>query len=75
MTRFSNPRVNGMASYFAQQNTGKRNLSLDLSKPEARDLLLRLVDVCDVLVENFRPGVAARMGIGWRPCRCATRAS
>lgn len=65
MTRFSNPRVNGMASYFAQQNTGKRNLSLDLSKPEARDLLLRLVDVCDVLVENFRPGVAARMGIGW----------
>ncbi len=61
MTRFSNPRRNGMATYF----TGKRNLSLDLGKPEALDLLLRLVDVSDVLVENFRPGVAARMGIGW----------
>ena len=65
MTRFSNPRRNGMATYFAQQNTGKANLSLDLGKPAALDLLLRLVDVSDVLVENFRPGVAARMGIGW----------
>ena len=69
MTRFSQPRQNGMASYFAQQNVGKRNLSLDLSRPEALPLLLALVERCDVLVENFRPGVVDRMGIGWEAVR------
>ena len=65
MTRFANPRVNGLASYFVQQNVGKRNISLDLRKPEALDVLLALADRCDVLVENFRPGVADRMGLGY----------
>jgi crotonobetainyl-CoA:carnitine CoA-transferase CaiB-like acyl-CoA transferase len=57
--------VNGLASYFVQQNAGKRNISLDLDKPEALDILLRLADVSDVVVENFRAGVADRMGIGY----------
>ena len=65
MTRFSNPRRHGMASYFVQQNAGKRNISLDMSRPEALELLLRLIDDADVLVENFRPGVMDRMGLGW----------
>jgi CoA:oxalate CoA-transferase len=65
MTRFANPRINSLSSYFVQQNTGKRNVSLDMSRPEALDVLLRLVDACDVLVENFRPGVMDRMGLGW----------
>lgn len=63
MTRFANPRVNSLSSYFVQQNVGKRNVSLDMSRPEGVDLLLRLADRCDVLVENFRPGVTTRMGI------------
>jgi crotonobetainyl-CoA:carnitine CoA-transferase CaiB-like acyl-CoA transferase len=65
MTRFSNPRVNGFAGYFVQQNVGKRNVSLDMSRPEALDLLLRLTEHCDVLIENFRPGVMERMGLGY----------
>jgi crotonobetainyl-CoA:carnitine CoA-transferase CaiB-like acyl-CoA transferase len=57
--------VNSLASYFIQQNTGKRNISLDMDQPEARELLLALAEQCDVFVENFRPGVAARMGLGY----------
>jgi CoA:oxalate CoA-transferase len=65
MTRFANPRVNGLASYFVQQNTGKRNVSLDMSRPDAVELLLGLAERCDVLVENFRPGVMDRMGLSY----------
>ena len=65
ITRMTNPRVNGLATYFVQQNIGKRNISLDTRKPEAIDLLLRLVPFCDVVIENFRPGVMDRIGLGY----------
>ena len=65
ITRTVNPRVNGLATYFVQQNVGKRNISLDTTKPEAVELLLRLADQCDVLIENFRPGVLDRIGLGY----------
>jgi CoA:oxalate CoA-transferase len=65
ITRTVNPRVNGLATYFVQQNVGKRNISLDTRKPEAVDLLLRVADHCDVVIENFRPGVLDRMGLGY----------
>ena len=65
ITRMTNPRVNGLATYFVQQNAGKRNISLDIRKPEAVDLLLRLASQCDVVIENFRPGVMDRMGLGY----------
>ena len=65
LTRMTNPRVNGLATYFVQQNVGKRNISLDIHKPEAVDLLLRLAAKCDVVIENFRPGVMDRMGLGY----------
>jgi CoA:oxalate CoA-transferase len=65
LTRFSNPRVNSLATYFIQQNTGKRNVSLDFSRPEGVELLLRLAERCDVLIENFRPGVMERNGLGY----------
>jgi crotonobetainyl-CoA:carnitine CoA-transferase CaiB-like acyl-CoA transferase len=64
-TRFANPRVNSMASYFVQQNAGKRNVSLDMSTPTGKELLLSMAEHCDVFVENFRPGVTDRMGIGY----------
>jgi crotonobetainyl-CoA:carnitine CoA-transferase CaiB-like acyl-CoA transferase len=65
LTRFSNPRRHGLASYFVQQNAGKRNISLDLGRPEGRRLAADLAVRCDVVVENFRPGVMARMGLGY----------
>lgn len=65
LTRFAWPRVNSLAGYFVQQNVGKRNVSLDLRHPAAVELLISLAAECDVMIENFRPGVAARMGIGY----------
>ena len=65
LTRFATIRVNSLATYFIQQNVGKRNISLDLSKPEATELLLRCIPHVDVVLENFRPGVMARMGLGY----------
>jgi crotonobetainyl-CoA:carnitine CoA-transferase CaiB-like acyl-CoA transferase len=63
LTRFATPRRNGLSSYFVQQNVGKRNLSIDLSAPEGADILLSLAEHADVLVENYRPGVMARLGL------------
>ena len=65
VTRTTNPRINGLATYFVQQNVGKRNISLDTDKPQSADLLLQLADRCDVLIENFRPGVMDRIGLGY----------
>ena len=64
LTRFSAPRRRGMATYFIQQNAGKRNVSLDLSRPEGVDVFLDLVEAADVVLENYRPGVMERMGCG-----------
>ena len=52
----------GLSWYFAQFNRNKRSIRLDLRKPKGRDILARLITQSDVLVENFRPGVLARMG-------------
>ncbi|MBA3604940.1 MAG: CoA transferase [Acidimicrobiia bacterium] len=65
LTRFSNPRVNGLATYFVQQNVGKRNLSIDLATPRGVELVVELATHCDVLVENYRPGVMAKLGLGY----------
>lgn len=66
LTRFSYPRRHGMATYFAQQNVGKRNLSIDLRQRRGVELAMELADRCDVLIENYRPGVLERMGLGHR---------
>ncbi len=47
-------------------NRNKQNLSLDLHKPEARRILLRLCENVDILIENFRPGVLDEWGLGYR---------
>jgi CoA:oxalate CoA-transferase len=65
LTRFATMRKNSLSAYFVQQNVGKRNLSLDLSKPEGVSLIMKLVPHADVLLENFRPGVLDRLGLGY----------
>ena len=59
------PYVSGIGLYYVQQNAGKRNLSLDLNYPEAREIITRLCREADVIVENFRPGTLARFGFGY----------
>lgn len=51
---------------FNQLNRGKRSLTLDLKTPEAREQVLELVQRADVLVEQFRPGVMDRLGLGYQ---------
>lgn len=65
MTRFAMPRVNSLSSYFIQQNVGKQNISLDMTKPQAVVLLKQVVAHCDIVIENFRPGVMHKMGLDY----------
>ena len=65
LTRFTWPRVGSMSTYFAQQNVGKRNISVDTSTEAGRTLLARLAAKVDVIIENFRPGVMGKMGLGY----------
>jgi formyl-CoA transferase len=59
------PFVDGTAAYFTGLNRNKLGLSLDLSRPEARDALLRLLQDADVLIENFLPGTMEKWGLGY----------
>ena len=59
------PKVNGVALGYAQQNVGKRQLSVDLTKAPGQELVRRLAAKADILVENYRPGVAERLGLGY----------
>jgi len=63
------PLRDGQSAYFGQLNAGKRSLALDLKLPEAIALVRRLVGEADVLIENFRPGVMERLGLGQEAMR------
>jgi crotonobetainyl-CoA:carnitine CoA-transferase CaiB-like acyl-CoA transferase len=56
--------VEGLSWYFAQFNRNKKSITLDLHAEEGKAILSRLIARADVLVENYRPGVLARMGFG-----------
>ena len=58
-----NVRVNGDSASFLARNRNKRSLTLDLRKPEGREVIHRLTRRSDVLIHNFRPGVMARLGL------------
>lgn len=66
------PLSDGFSENFASLNRGKRSLALDLKHPEHRSVALRLAAEADVVVENSRPGVMARLGLGHEALR-ATR--
>ncbi len=59
------PFVNGRSLYFISVNRGKEGLALDLKRPEGLEIARRLLARADVLVENFRPGTMARLGLGY----------
>ena len=64
LTRFTTPKVHGLATYFVQQNAGKRNISIDLATSAGAAVAAELGEHCDVVVENYRPGVMDRLGLG-----------
>jgi formyl-CoA transferase len=55
----------GESRFFLGTNRGKRALALDLKEPDGLEVLLRMVESADVLVQNFRPSVPARLGIDY----------
>jgi crotonobetainyl-CoA:carnitine CoA-transferase CaiB-like acyl-CoA transferase len=55
----------GHTAYFENGNRNKRGIVLDLNKPEARDVMYKLVEHSDVFMQNFRKGVAERLGMGY----------
>jgi crotonobetainyl-CoA:carnitine CoA-transferase CaiB-like acyl-CoA transferase len=65
-TRTWGPPFQGdAASYFIGVNRNKRGIALDLARPEGREVLFRLLDGADVLVENFKTGTLERWGLGY----------
>ena len=64
-TRYHGPWVRKQSAYWVQYNTGKKSLSIDMRKDEAKEILKKLVKVSDVLVQNFRPGTIENMGFGY----------
>jgi formyl-CoA transferase/CoA:oxalate CoA-transferase len=69
-TRATGPHfVAGESVYFMAANRGKRSVCVDLTLPEGRAVLHALAAHADVLVENFRPGVAERLGAGYETLR------
>ena len=67
--RHIGPFVGGEGGLFMLMNRGKRSIALDLKAPEGVEIAHRLIAKCDVVVENFRPGVADRLGIGYEAAK------
>jgi crotonobetainyl-CoA:carnitine CoA-transferase CaiB-like acyl-CoA transferase len=59
------PFVAGESTYFLSINRNKESVTLDFKTPEVRQILQTLLDRCDVVVENFRPGTMARLGLDY----------
>ncbi len=59
------PFRNGKSLYFMSINREKKSISLNLKTQKGKEILLKLVEKADVLVENFRPGTMEKLGIGW----------
>lgn len=59
----------GESGYFAAINRGKESLSLDISKPEGQEIIRRLVKDADIVVENFKVGTLAKMGLSYEDLR------
>jgi crotonobetainyl-CoA:carnitine CoA-transferase CaiB-like acyl-CoA transferase len=62
-------KVGGVSAFFLCANRNARSLALDLKKPEARDVVLRLIDKSHAVAENFRPGALERLGLGYDDVR------
>lgn len=63
MTRQTGPIENGTSVRFCSLNHNKKSISLDLSKDEGRRVFLRLIEKCDVVIDNFRPGTLEKLGV------------
>ncbi|MFO7245336.1 MAG: CaiB/BaiF CoA-transferase family protein [Bacillota bacterium] len=63
------PFVGGEAAYFLSVNRNKRSITVDLKQEEGREIIYRLARQADVVLENFRPGTADKIGVGYEQLR------
>jgi crotonobetainyl-CoA:carnitine CoA-transferase CaiB-like acyl-CoA transferase len=56
------PSIKGVSAYYLSINRNKRSVTVDLKNPDGKRVLERLIEKCDVVVENFSPGTLARLG-------------
>ncbi|MBL0123028.1 MAG: CoA transferase [Betaproteobacteria bacterium] len=63
------PAGTGVSHFFQMVNRNKRSLAINLRAPQSRDIVMKLVERSEVLVEGFRPGVMARLGLGYAEVR------
>lgn len=68
--RFGAARA-GLTGVFTQMNAGKRGVAIDRARPGGTELILRLAAAADVVIENFRPGVLDRAGLGYEALSAA----
>jgi CoA:oxalate CoA-transferase len=59
------PNVRGQSGYWVHYNSGKKSIALDTRKEKAKKILRELVKISDVFIQNFRPGVIAKMGFSY----------
>jgi len=64
-TRSNDWEKRGLAAPWVAVNAGKRSITMDLKSPKAIEAVMRMVPKVDVVMENFRPGVMDKLGIGW----------
>ncbi len=69
LVRAMGGRKSGMSPTFAVANRNKRSIVIDLKQPRGLEVIKRLVATADVVVQNFRPGAAERMGVGYEALR------
>ncbi|MGH9763539.1 MAG: CaiB/BaiF CoA transferase family protein, partial [Blastocatellia bacterium] len=65
-TRWTSPRIGQQSASFQQVNRNKKSIAIDLKNSDGRDLFLKLVRTADVILEQFRPGVVDRLGVGYK---------
>ena len=66
---FAPPFQGDQAAYFLSVNRNKKSITLDMKSEQGKEVLWRLIDASDVLVENFRPGAMDRLGFGYEAAK------
>jgi crotonobetainyl-CoA:carnitine CoA-transferase CaiB-like acyl-CoA transferase len=69
IARWVGVAVNGMSAFYLACNRGKRCIAVDLGTDEGRDIVLQMAADADVIIQNFRPGVIDRLGLGYDAVR------
>ena len=59
------PQVNGESYCFAVLNRNKKSLALDMKNPRGKEIVMKLAEEADIVIENFRPGVVRKLGIDY----------